>query len=1029
MAKKPTYEELQQRIKALEKEIKKSKPAQQAPSEIEDIKQLLKLAPYGIFLVDLSGKIIACNDNGAEHLGSITEKIIGTFLRDYFPPDIAKHRHLKSFEAVETGKPVHFEDQAGDRHYYNTIYPILNDQGNVDKLAIYGADISDVKKTEEKMLESQERYKAIFDRSLDCLFVCDLEGNFFDANHAALNLLGYKREDISSLNFTSLLSKDQRPIAIEAIKEIIETGTQTGPLELKLAKKNGETIYVESMGSLIFRDGKPYAIQGIARDISDRKKSEDTLRESEEKYRTILNNIEEGYFEVDLAGNFTFFNESMRKILGHKKYELMGMNNRDYMDEENSRKVFNIFNTVYKTGQASKIYNYVLIAKDSSRHFIESSVTLIRGSDASPSGFRGIVRDVTDRRKAEEALRESEEKYRAILDNMLDGYIESDLSGTNIFINRSAHERLGYSREEYLGMNYKEYTTPENAKKLFNTYNRVYRTGEPSKLADYDLITKDGRSLAFEASVTLMKDISGKPIGFRALSRDITERKHSEEELKLSLQASDDIVKSIPSGLFIYRFKKPDKLFLVHGNPEAEKLTGLKIEDWAGKEFNEIWPEARKNGITKSFLSPMKTGNMYETENVYYKDQRIEGAFRIRAFKMPGSRLGVAFENITEKKRLEAQFHQAQKMEAIGTLAGGIAHDFNNLLMGILGRNSLMIADLDPSHPHYEHLTEIETYVKNAVDLTNQLLGFARGGKYEVVPTDINELIRQHNRMFGRTKKEINIKEKYEEKAWSVEIDRGQINQVLMNMYVNAWQAMSNGGDLFISTENMTIDQYYVKPFEVSHGKYVKISITDTGIGMNNNVKEKIFDPFFTTKEMQRGTGMGLSSAYGIIKNHRGFINVYSEPGQGTTFNIYLPASKKKVKEDKKIVKKIVKGTGTILLIDDEPMIVNVGEKFLQRLGYNVFTAIDGKQGINIYLKNKDTIDMVILDLIMPGMSGKDTFEALVKINPKIKVLLASGYSLNGKAKGVLDKGCSGFIQKPFNMEQLSVKIKDILKQ
>ncbi|MCJ7772214.1 MAG: response regulator, partial [Desulfobacterales bacterium] len=587
----------------------------------------------------------------------------------------------------------------------------------------------------------------------------------------------------------------------------------------------------------------------------------------------------------------------------------------------------------------------------------------------------------------------------------------------------------GYSMEEYMGMHYKEYTTPENAEKLFKTYNQVYRTGKPAELADYELLTKDGRSLAFEASVTLKKDSSGKPVGFRALSRNITEKKHSEEALKLSLQTSEDIVKAIPSGLFIYKFEKPDKLFLIHGNPEAEKITGLKLKDSIGKEFNDIFPEARKNGITESFLSPMKTDTMYETEELYYKDLRIEGAFRIRAFKMPGSRLGVAFENITEKKRLEAQFRQAQKMEAIGTLAGGIAHDFNNLLMGILGRNSLMMIDIDPSHPYFEHLNEVETYVKSAVDLTNQLLGFARGGKYEVVPTNINELIIQHNRMFGRTKKEINIKEKYEEKVWSVEVDRGQIEQVLMNIYVNAWQAMLDGGDLFISTENMTIDQDYAKPFELSLGKYVKISITDTGIGMNSKVKERIFDPFFTTKEKQRGTGMGLSSAYGIIKNHRGFITVYSEPGEGTTFNIYIPASKKKVKKEKKIEIKIVKGSGTILLIDDEQMIVNVGEKILKKLGYDVFTAIEGKLALDIYQKNKDKIDMVILDLIMPIMSGKDIFEALVKINPEIKVLLASGYSLNGKAKQIIDQGCNGFIQKPFNMEQLSIKINEILKQ
>jgi len=904
MSKKPTYEELLQKVNSLEKEIKRLKPVQQLPSEIEYLKHLVKFAPYGMFLIDLSssGKIIACNDKGAERLGSTTDKVIGTVLKDHFPPDAAKERQLKGFEAIETEKPVTFEDQIKDRYYYNMICPIVNDQGKIDKLAIYGTDITDIKKIEDKMFESEERYKAIFDRSLDCFFVSDFEGNFLDANKSAVNLLGYSREEITSLNYASLLSEDQLPISFDAIKEIMETGAQKDPLELRLLKKNGEIAYIESLGSLIYHQGKPHSIQGIARDISERKESENELRESEEKYRTILSNIEEGYYEVDLAGNLMFFNDSLSKILGYKKKELMGMNNRAFMNLETSRQVFNIFNTVYKTQKTAKAYNWELITKSGLKCFVEISIGLIKDAKGGPSGFRGIVRDVT-------------------------------------------------------------------------------------------------------------------------------ERKRSENELKLSLQTSDDIVKAIPSGLFIYQFEKPDKLYLIHANPEAEKFTGLNAEDWIGKEFNEIWPEAKKSGITESFLTPMKTGNMYETEELFYKDQRLEGAFRVRTFKMPGSRLGVAFENISEKKRLEAQFYQAQKMEAIGTLAGGIAHDFNNLLMAILGRNSLMMTDLDPSHPHFIHLTEMETCVKSAADLTNQLLGFARGGKYEAVPVDINELIRKHNQMFGRTKKEIKTLEKYENKIWPVEVDKGQINQVLMNIYVNAWQAMPDGGELFVSTENSKIDQDYAKPFEVSPGKYVKISITDTGIGMNSMVKDKIFDPFFTTKEKQRGTGMGLSSAYGIIKNHRGFITVYSELGEGTTFNIYLPASKKQIKEEKLIKNEIVKGTGTILLVDDEQMIISVGEGILKKIGYDVLPAMDGKQAIDIYKKKKDSIDMVILDLIMPGMPGKETFEALTKINPDVKVLLASGYSFNGKAKQIIDQGASGFIQKPFNIEQLSLKIKEVLEK
>ena len=249
--------------------------------------------------------------------------------------------------------------------------------------------------------------------------------------------------------------------------------------------------------------------------------------------------------------------------------------------------------------------------------------------------------------------------------------------------------------------------------------------------------------------------------------------------------------------------------------------------------------------------------------------------------------------DITQLKKLEDQLQQAQKMESIGTLAGGIAHDFNNLLMGIGGRTSLMLMDSDSSHPYFENLKEIEAYVKSAAELTKQLLGFARGGKYEVKTTDLNEFIKKQNRLFGRTKKEITIRERYEKNLWTVEMDQGQIEQVLLNLYVNSWQAMSRGGDLYIQTENIVIDESFNRPYHVEPGKYVKVSVADTGVGMDEATQQRIFDPFFTTKEIGRSTGLGLASAYGIIKNHGGFIDVYSEKGEGATFNIYLPALKK----------------------------------------------------------------------------------------------------------------------------------------
>ena len=282
--------------------------------------------------------------------------------------------------------------------------------------------------------------------------------------------------------------------------------------------------------------------------------------------------------------------------------------------------------------------------------------------------------------------------------------------------------------------------------------------------------------------------------------------------------------------------------------------------------------------------------------------------------------------------------------------------------------------------------------------------------------------------MFGRTKREIRIHTKYEEKIWPVEVDRTQIEQVLLNLYVNAWQAMPDGGDLYVETKNTVIDTKYAMPFRVDPGNYAKIAVTDTGVGMDTVTKQKIFDPFFTTKEMARGTGLGLSSAYGIIRNHGGIINVYSEVGQGSTFNVYLPASEKEVTVKKtKAPEGIFKGTETVLLVDDEEAILEVGKEMLEAMGYRVLLARNGKEAVDVYSEHAGDVDLVILDMVMPDMSGSEVFDKFKDISPEAKVLLSSGYSINGKASGILRRGCNGFIQKPFDMKEFSSKIREIL--
>lgn len=529
-----------------------------------------------------------------------------------------------------------------------------------------------------------------------------------------------------------------------------------------------------------------------------------------------------------------------------------------------------------------------------------------------------------------------------------------------------------------------------------------------------------------------------KVTGFTEITRNITTRKQAEikqKELQSQLSNALEIAHLGPweydvvNDLFTFN----DYFYKVF-HTTAEEVGGyvMTSEEYI-RRF--IHPDdihlLVEEGLKASETNDPNYSRQFE-HRIIYADGNV-GHITVRTFirKDENGRTIKTYgvnQDITETVRLRAKLEQVQKLEAIGTLAGGLAHDYNNILMGILGNTSLMLLEMEPDHQYYTKLKNIEQYVQNASDLTKQMLGFARGGKYELKPTDMNELIKKSSDMFGQTKKEIVIHAEYQKDIWSVEIDQGQMNQVLLNLYVNAWQAMPGGGDLYLETKNIVLDDTYVKPFYVTPGNYVKISITDTGVGMDKATKERIFDPFFTTKKMGRGTGLGLATVYGIIKNHSGLINVYSEKGEGSTFSIYLPATNAVIVKEKEPSFHVVKGNETILLVDDEEMIINIGGQMLKKLGYSVFRAKTGSEALETYKNNKGNIDLIILDMIMPHMGGGAAYDELKKLDPDVKVLLSSGYSLNGQASSILKRGCNGFIQKPFGVEELSRKVREALE-
>jgi signal transduction histidine kinase len=379
-----------------------------------------------------------------------------------------------------------------------------------------------------------------------------------------------------------------------------------------------------------------------------------------------------------------------------------------------------------------------------------------------------------------------------------------------------------------------------------------------------------------------------------------------------------------------------------------------------------------------------------------------------------------------ERQSLEENLRMMDKMKAIGTLASGIAHNFNNILTIIMGNASMALMSMDPSDPNFDRLKQIEYQVKRGSNLAGQLLGFARVGKYDIKTTNMNDFLEKISFMLVQARKEFSISFDMNKNLYPVDIDAGQMEQVLTNLFFNACDAMPGGGSIVLSADNLIIEDD--SKLSLKAGRYVKVSMSDQGVGMDDETKKRIFEPFFTTKEVGRGSGLGLATVYGIIKGHEGIIDVSSEPSKGTTFSIYLPASNSDVVADKIENRNIDIGSGTILLIDDEQSALSVNAEILQQLGYRICQASSGQQAVDIF-KEREDIDLVILDMIMPGMSGRKTFEFLKEINPDIRIILLTGYSRNEEAEFIMKQGCCGFFQKPFDTSQLSRAIKRILRE
>jgi two-component system cell cycle sensor histidine kinase/response regulator CckA len=761
------------------------------------------------------------------------------------------------------------------------------------------------------------------------------------------------------------------------------------------------------------------------------------LRESEKKYRDLFKNAVDAIFTVDMEGKFIEVNEAFLNDGGYKEEEIIGRHFGFLFHPDDLA----VATEAYEKGRRGETFNFEMRArkKDGSFEWYSFANRSILNDKGEVIAIHGIARNIDEKKRAEEALLKSEKKFRITFDSVPDSVtilrIEDD---RYLYVNNTFCSLTGYSREEAIGKTPFElglYVTPADRERLEAHLQDKGRVDGFE--AQYRM--KDGRVFDTLLSGRIFR--YGNEDCLVTVVKDITQFKEAQARVRESEKRYRDLFDSVSD--LIYTHDLEGKY--LSANRALASIFGYELDEFAGHKAPDfIKPELRAL-FNSEYLEGIKKQGHYEGISSYFtKDGRkIYLEYRSNLIKpeegepyISGIARDVTERILAEKelKKLQKQMLQAQKMEAVGTLAGGIAHDFNNLLQGILGYTQILIMPRDESDPDISSLRQIQKATRRASELTQQLLAFSRKVVSKPRPVNLNQEVQQVEKLLKRTiPKMIDIELHLEEPLETIHADPAQLEQVMMNLGVNARDAMPEGGKLLIETQNVILDEGYCKDHLGARlGKYVLLTISDTGFGMDKNTLEHIFDPFFTTKEVGKGTGLGLAMVYGIVKSHGGYIMCYSEPGEGTTFKIYFPVIEGEV-EDVSLEKKEKVlpegGDEAILLVDDEEILRNIGKSILERFGYTVLLAPDGESALELYGKRAKDISLVILDLIMPGMGGKRCLEEILKLNPQAKVVIASGYSINGHAKDALESGARAFVSKPYEMNQMLEVVRKVIDE
>jgi PAS domain S-box-containing protein len=775
------------------------------------------------------------------------------------------------------------------------------------------------KRAEEALRESEERFRDIVETTNDAIISADSSGTIIFWNKAAENIFGYSSEEVVGKPVTTIIPETVQSPHLETFQRTVATGKSdfTGQtMESRCKRKDGSEFPLEISISL-WKAGDNTFFTALVRDITERKQAEETLRESEERFRSVVQTAKEGILNIDHEGNIIFWNKAAEEMFGYSFDEIIGKPVTFLMPPRLTENYESRMDEVVSMEQAEILRRkaeVVGLRKDGTEFPVEHSLSCWETKNG--IFYTAILHDITEHKQAEEALRESEERFRSIMENANDAIFFADSESIIRFWNRKAYDTYGYTADEVIGKP-PMILVPQKYREVHQKWMEKYLSSDEAaisgKIVEGMGERKDGTEFFAETSTAILKQ--GDKRYLVAVVRDITERKKAEEE----------------------------------------------------------------------------------------------------------------------KARLEAQLRESHKMEAVGLLAGGIAHDFNNILTAIIGYASLLQMKMKEDDPLRLYLEQILTSSQRAASLTQSLLAFGRKQIINPKPVKANDIITKTKKLLVRLiGEDIDLKTTLTNEDTTVIADSGQIEQALMNFATNSRDAMPQGGHFMIETQRAVIDDTYVKTYGYGKpGEYMLISVSDSGTGMDEKTREKVFEPFFTTKEVGKGTGLGLSMVYGIVKQHNGYINCYSEPGKGTTFKLYLPMHREAVElqETMESAPATIGGTETILVAEDDADARKTTRNILENFGYIILEAVDGEDAVRVFKENRDTVKLLLLDVIMPKKNGKEAYEEIRKLHPGVKALFISGYTANIIHKrGILDQNLD-FIMKPVSPTVLLRKVREVIEK